>query len=250
MHLLHGGFNLSRNRKLGKTVFVPFNTKKFESHKRDDGKTFFVGREIEVNSEKASNGIFGVKKCPGYITMYILLKEELVVRVGKILVGAFSDKEINRPISEDAENHIYGIFEKWKKDPVVFNAEIESNIAENNLIQQKEEEEKERIKEEQKRKAEEKYRDSLNRAKTDFLNGEFINADMFVGLCKQNNIDLPLRTHGFLNSHVIGVSLNQYKTYRNHKSTVLFKYIAELKNVLQESGKTSDEINHLFSLKS
>lgn len=71
---------------------------------------------------------------------------------------------------------------------------------------QQEDEERERRNEEQRRQAGEQQRERLRQAGNRFLAGESISSVDFIGLCKLEQIPIPLRTHGTLSRSVIELS--------------------------------------------
>ncbi|WP_278845549.1 hypothetical protein [Alistipes communis] len=77
---------------------------------------------------------------------------------------------------------------------------------ERRLRLQREYEERERRNEEQRRQAEEQRRERLRQAGNRFLAGESISSVDFIGLCKLEQIPIPLRTHGTLSRSVIELS--------------------------------------------
>ena len=76
---------------------------------------------------------------------------------------------------------------------------------------QQEDEERERRNEEQRRQAEEQQRERLRQAGNRFLAGESISCEDFIGLCKLEQIPIPLRTHGTLSRSVIELSRNSIR---------------------------------------
>lgn len=54
----------------------------------------------------------------------------------------------------------------------------------------------------------------LRTAQQDLHNGGYIEKDDFIALCKQEGIDIPMRTHGTFNRSVVSVSLHNGLKYR------------------------------------
>lgn len=90
---------------------------------------------------------------------------------------------------------------------------------EHQLRLQQEGEERKRRKEEQRRQAEEQQREQLRQAGNRFLAGESISCEDFIGLCKLEQIPIPLRTHGTLHRSVTELSRNSIRHRRTKSGT-------------------------------
>ncbi len=97
--------------------------------------------------------------------------------------------------------------------------------------------EEERIKAEEKAKKEEEQRQKelqeLKEAGNKFLEGEFISGDIFLKLCDTNNVELPLRTRGWVINSLVKIKLDSY-SFNGNKSTVIYKYVEQLEEVLKK----------------
>lgn len=74
--------------------------------------------------------------------------------------------------------------------------------------------ERSRQREQAKKEAEAREAQRLQGEKQRFIAGEFIAAEDFIALCRQEGIDIPLRTHGTLNRSVASLS---------HKTGIRFR---------------------------
>lgn len=69
-------------------------------------------------------------------------------------------------------------------------------------------EEKKHYRDEQRRQTEKQQQERLRKAGEKFVAGEFISCEDFIGLCKQLQVPVALRTHGTLRRSVVELSLN------------------------------------------
>lgn len=95
--------------------------------------------------------------------------------------------------------------------------------------------EKQREEEEQKQKEQE----AITEAENKVINNEKISGEIFVALCDEYGIKLPLRTRGWSLKSLVEISDGEYKHY-NNESTVIMDYYRDLK-------KTITEVNKLIS---
>ena len=96
-------------------------------------------------------------------------------------------------------------------------------------IKEKEENDRAIRKEKERAIAEQKERENkleLDNAMITFRNGDKINGELFVGLCDQLGVKLPLRTRGWVLNKLQYISLTNYWAYTD--STVIFDYVGEL----------------------
>ena len=95
-------------------------------------------------------------------------------------------------------------------------------------------EERQRIEEEKRRQAEEQRQQRLKEAKETFVAGEFVSCEEFIGLCKQSQVPIPLRTHGTLRrsvtelSHRAGIRYMRMKGRRSPKLNGCFALVRAL----------------------
>lgn len=94
------------------------------------------------------------------------------------------------------------IYEESGRDITPFLQYRENRIQK--LEQQKQERMREKERAEQQSAAREKER--LQAEKDKFIAGKSIRAEDFIALCKQEEIEIPLRTHGTLNRSVVAIS--------------------------------------------
>ena len=103
-------------------------------------------------------------------------------------------------------------------------------------------EEKKRIEEEKQRQAEELKQERLKEAREKFLAGEHISCEEFIGLCKQLQVPIPLRTHGTLSrsvtelSHRAGIRYMRMKGRRSPKLNGCFALVRALHAKLAEKA--------------
>ena len=93
----------------------------------------------------------------------------------------------------------------------------ENKIKEQIKQQQKEQEEKER---------ELKFQQQKQDAIKLYKNGEMINSGLFIYLCEENNVNIPMKVKGWLNSKVSRIGNGKYQA--SSKSTTISRYMKEL----------------------
>lgn len=113
---------------------------------------------------------------------------------------------------------------------------------EHQLRLQQEAEERERRKEDQRRQAEEQQREHLRQAGNRYLAGEFISCEDFIGLCKFEQIPIPLRTHGTLHRSVSELSRNsiRYRCTKGKASPKLDGCFSLVEALYEKLSKTTD----------
>lgn len=97
------------------------------------------------------------------------------------------------------------------------------------MARQQKQQEQER---QQKEQQEHEYNTKLDQAKKSFVNNERITNDMFIELCKRNNIDLPIKTHGWCSKSLINIGVETdgdcvYRYY-GRQSTVVHNIAKDL----------------------
>lgn len=103
-------------------------------------------------------------------------------------------------------------------------------------------EERQRLKEEERRQTEEQRQERLCKAREKFLAGEHISCEEFIGLCKQSQVPIPLRTHGTLSrsvtelSHRAGIRYMRIKGRRSPKLNGCFALVRALHAKLAENA--------------
>lgn len=103
-------------------------------------------------------------------------------------------------------------------------------------------EEKKRIEEEKRRQAEDRKQERLKEAEEKFVAGEFVSREEFIGLCKQSQVPMPLRTYGTLNrsvtelSHRAGIRYMRMKGQRSPRLNGCFALVRALHTKLTEKA--------------
>jgi ribosomal protein L15 len=89
---------------------------------------------------------------------------------------------------------------------------------------------KELIKREEKEKRqneeEAEFKNEKIKAEELYKNGDYINPEFFIILCEENNINIPIKVKGWLNSKVSQIAGGSYKS--STQSKTIWKYMREL----------------------
>lgn len=82
---------------------------------------------------------------------------------------------------------------------------------------------------EQERLEKEKHKQQVLEAKHRYYHGKLIDVDMFIELCKEYNIELPIKTIGWMRKHVGQIGKSNMSIDRDaNRSTVIHKYTHQL----------------------